>query len=484
MALQPVPVRQVARVGAGTGLLAGANYAYNRISDYFPARRPLSDFLDERPAQRRRFNEPQRQRPGPSHSTRSLPSTYRGGMPRRWLTHPSWRNARIVARQYLRRRYGRVGLRRSFRSRRLLRRRPGRAYRRRTRRYRRFRKGSRRSSYGFYKKVIKCSVKRKQYTVTHGNEDRLTPITGATYRQCLLFQPHDVSGTVAANTFQNNAVRATSVPFYPLDYGTMETVLTDYTASLGNVAQQWNQRYLIDCVGNYSFTSMSNTPFVVDVVRWYCPRGIPTTVLDATATAGVLTSYNIINLIGQSAGERYSGITSDATGIPLYNCETVDTLVSNRNRYLKQHHVRFRRRKFSIEPGTTIRNSIRIKEHLFNIGRWWNNTGVIYNNVNARMWFIPPGSRGLFYIVRMGDAGVQLVADTSSVSHHSNTSMTYTTPAFSHHYQMKIGIRHIPETQKADAFITSTGITAPTTTTGLVENDETDAKQTQGNALD
>lgn len=328
-------------------------------------------------------------------------------------------------------------------------------------------------------------VKREPYSHTVGNEDRV-PVTGAYYRPCLLFQPHDVSAAVPADVGFNSILRAYDAPRYPMDYATLEYILNNYVTNIGNTSYQYNQRFLIDYTARYTFTSMSNAPFDCTVVRWYCKKGLPSTVFAPATNATILNTYNIINLLGLSCFEYGTpGGSPDASATFLYNNEMIDTIVSNRNRFTGPLGVRFKKINYVVAPGQTINSVVRKREFTFSLSHFFSNTGTLTNAAqgNARLWFIPPGARGIFYIVRGHNAGVTLAANTTSVSYQSHSTMTYTTPAFAHQYQVKYGLRHIPETQRAVNFLTDTGVTLPAIGAGQVELEQTDAATAQTNAI-
>lgn len=446
------------------GYLAGEGIS--RISDYYRSRK--------------------RPREGDEYESKSATSTSepraskRRMPPRRFLTHLLWNRFRPAARSLILRRYGRypVGFfrrkRRYTRKYRRVSRRTGR--RRFARRFKKLSKRRRISS--FYKRVIKTSTKRAFFTQSIGNEDIVTRIY-STQRPCLLFQPHEVGQATGTDIGQNSVLRASQVVHYPMDYGNMENILPAMVAGIGSSTVGDNQRFLLDCTAYYKLTSMSNVPFTVDVIRWYTPRGIPKANIVDSA---YINTYNLFNFFGAACVDVAGGTTFNATNSVLYGCEMIDNVVSNHNRITRLYGVKLKRKRVTLHPAKSIDSVIHIKEKIFNLYPWWYSSSATIG-VNSRCWYIPPGSRGIFYIVRSGDVGLTLTANVSNTSYQTNSQMTHTTPAFTHHYQVRYGVRHIPETNLSTQYITDSGIAQPNVGAGVGVAEMTDNAITQGNAI-
>lgn len=294
-----------------------------------------------------------------------------------------------------------------------------------------------------------------------GNEDMVYNEAGTKYRTCLLTQPHDLQtgNWGGQNTVDNMRPpnRASQVVRYPMDYKTMEFILNDYVTNLGNSLTADNQRFLLDCKATYRITSMSNVPFEVDVIRWYVGRGIPQVNNLTTSNA----TANIINFLGYAAADQGQDQGNPhACNVLLYNCETVDTIVSSRNRVVRNFGIKLKKKRYLLHPGASVESIIRIKERIFNIYPWWNSTnaGTTIGSGSNRNYYIPPGSRGIIWCVRQGDAGTTAVANVNLSSYQSDSNAAYSIATFSTHYQVKYGLRHIPENPKAMVFITDSGI--------------------------
>lgn len=458
MALVPVPAGQVARTAATGAVGAGIIHGLGRITDYYQSvRRPLSSFLEEKYAGD--DNPRPRQRPRPSSSNTStvplMPSFYSGRGAQRLKR--SLRARGYGKSSYRRKRFGRFGRRkRNYRRTRGL-------FKRKRRFSRRFRKtrGSRkRKIASFYKRVIKCSVKRTSYTHTVGNEDAVYSLSGVLARPCLLTQPHDIGQSFAATTtldVMNVPQRASQVVRYPMDYGSMEFMLGNYVATLGTTITADNQRFLVDCHATYRITSLCNVPFECDVIRWYLPKGLP-------YSTGIDTgnnTFNIINFLGFAAADYGVDVgNANATNQGLYNCECIDSIVSNRNRICKAFGLKIKKKRYLLHPGASVESKITIKERVFNIYPWWysTNAGTTLASGANRVWFIPPGSRGILYLVRAGDAGTALPNNVNNTSYQSEGKMSYNMATFLTHYQVKYGLRHLPETPKGAVFLTDSGV--------------------------
>lgn len=449
-------IERYGHLAYGAGRLARA--AYNYIS-------PNTYDNSDRPSKKRKLSSSQSHKPS---QTRYRVGESVGGV------------------NTMRRRGGRSIGRGSRVARRGIRARPRKGARRHGRRIRvrSSKRPRRRRPASFQRRVIKTNVARRVYSHTVGNEDQVLAVV-ANPRPCLLFQPHE-GGTIGADTAQNNIIRATTQPFYPYDYATLEFMVHNYNLSVGETwaaEMSMRQKYLIDCRAKWTFSSMSREDCVVGVYKWYCPRGVPSAILDPAATVPVGNYFSILNLFGAAATEQTGVGPADATNNQLYGAETIDQYIHSS--YIRRLGIKIKKQLVTVRPGGTIVNHMRCKERLLTSGTFWNQAsqpatgGSTVLNPSAvigrpRIWYIGPGSRGYFYCVYGHNAGITLTANVASVSHRSNSTLTFTTPAFAHTYEVVYGVRHIPQQVLSTVFMQDAGTTTAIDAVGAVVSEETD----------